>query len=165
MLFEAFVTGQRKTADTRHVEDARVAIAAFQRGMREPASLQSSVEEPICLSLLGAVMLRTGWALTRPSYLSLPRRSSACVKASRLVDAAFKRCDFRMTESREVSERKLRGREEIQRLMMEFESSQAVGCLKPRLSVHRTQSSIRYSGSARGGSPFFCKPLSRALTL
>lgn len=74
MLFEAFVTGQRKTADTRQVEDARVAIAAFQRGMREPASFQSSVEEPICLSLLGAVMLRTGWG-TDPAILSIPASS------------------------------------------------------------------------------------------
>jgi hypothetical protein len=71
MLFEAFVTGQQKTADTRHVEDAHLAIAAFQRGMREPASFQSSVEEPICLSLLGAIMLRTGWE-TDPAILSRP---------------------------------------------------------------------------------------------
>ena len=61
MLFEAFITDQRKTTDTRHVEDAHLAIAAFQRGMRDPANFQSSVEEPICLSLLGAMMLRTGW--------------------------------------------------------------------------------------------------------
>ena len=54
MLFEAFVTDQRKTADTRHVEDAHLAIAAFQRGMRDLANFQSSVQEPICLSLLGA---------------------------------------------------------------------------------------------------------------
>ena len=60
-LFEAFVTNQRKTGDTRHVEDARLAILAFQRGMHDPASFQSSVEEPNCLSLLGAIMLRTGW--------------------------------------------------------------------------------------------------------
>ena len=71
MLFEAFVTDQRKTADTRHVEDAHLAIAAFQRGMREPASFQSSVEEPSCLSLLGAMMLRTGWGVD-PGILSIP---------------------------------------------------------------------------------------------
>src|SRR6516165_4938016 len=61
MLFEAFITDQRKTTDTRHIEDAHLAIAAFQRGMRDPANFQSSVEEPMCLSLLGAIMLRTGW--------------------------------------------------------------------------------------------------------
>jgi hypothetical protein len=68
MLFETFVTDQRKTADTRHVEDAHLAIAAFRRGMRGPANFQNSVEEPTCLSLLGATMLRTGWE-TNPSIL------------------------------------------------------------------------------------------------
>jgi hypothetical protein len=71
MLFEAFVTDQRKTADTRHVEDAHLAIAAFQRGMRDLANFQSSVQEPICLSLLGPIMLRTGWT-TDPAILSSP---------------------------------------------------------------------------------------------
>jgi hypothetical protein len=71
MLFEAFVTNQRKTADTRHVEDAHLAIEAFQHGMRDPANFQSSVDEPICLSLLGAMMLRTGWD-TAPALLSRP---------------------------------------------------------------------------------------------
>ena len=71
MLFEAFVTDQRKTAATRHIEDAHLAIAAFQRGMRDPANFQNSVEEPSCLSLLGAMMLRTGWA-TDPAILSRP---------------------------------------------------------------------------------------------
>jgi hypothetical protein len=70
-LFEAFVSDQRKIADARHVEDAHLAIAAFQRGMRDPASFQSSVEEPNCLSLLGAMMLRTGWD-TDPAILSRP---------------------------------------------------------------------------------------------
>jgi hypothetical protein len=71
LLFEAFVTNQRKTADTRHVEDAHLAIVAFQRGMRDPATFQSSVDEPICLSLLGAMMLRTGWE-TDLAVLSRP---------------------------------------------------------------------------------------------
>lgn len=71
MLFEAFVTDQRKITDSRHIEDAHLAIAAFQRGMREPACFQSSVKEPICLNLLGAMMLRTGWE-TDPGILSIP---------------------------------------------------------------------------------------------
>jgi hypothetical protein len=71
ILFEAFVTDQRKTDDSRHVEDAHLAIATFQRGMRQPASFRSSVEEPISLSLLGAMMLRTGWA-DDPAILSRP---------------------------------------------------------------------------------------------
>lgn len=61
LLFEAFVTNQRKTADTRHVEDARLAVAAFERGMHAPATFRSSVTEPHCLNLLGAMLLRTGW--------------------------------------------------------------------------------------------------------
>ena len=56
MRFEAFVTDQRKTPDTRHVKDAHLAIATFQRGMRDLATFQSSVEEPIRLSLLGAMI-------------------------------------------------------------------------------------------------------------
>jgi hypothetical protein len=71
LLFEAFVTNQRKTADSRHVEDAHLAILAFQRGMHDPASFQSSVDEPICLSSLGAITLRTGWD-TDPTILSRP---------------------------------------------------------------------------------------------
>ena len=71
LLFEAFVTNRRKTADTRHVEDAHLAIVAFQRGMHDPACFQSSVDEPICLSLLGAIILRTGWD-TDPTILSRP---------------------------------------------------------------------------------------------
>jgi hypothetical protein len=71
MLFEAFVTDQRKIADTRHVEDAHLAVAVFQRGMRDPANFKSSVDEPICLNLLGAIILRTGWD-TDPAILSRP---------------------------------------------------------------------------------------------
>jgi hypothetical protein len=41
LLFEAFVTNQRKNTDTRHVEDAHLAIAAFQTGMRDPPALAS----------------------------------------------------------------------------------------------------------------------------
>lgn len=66
LLFEAFVTNQRKTADTRHVEDARLAIAAYRA---QP--LRNAIEEPACLSLLGAAMLRTGWA-TDSAILAQP---------------------------------------------------------------------------------------------
>ena len=69
--FRSIVTDQRNTAATRHIEGAHLAIAAFQRGMRDPANFQSSVVEPICLSLLGAMMLRTGWD-TDPGIISKP---------------------------------------------------------------------------------------------
>ena len=68
MPFEALVTDQQKTADTRHIEDAHL---VFQRGMRDAANFQSSVEEPVCLSLLEGMMLRTGWK-TDPAILSIP---------------------------------------------------------------------------------------------
>ena len=62
LLFEAFVTNQKKTTDTRHVEDAHLAIAEFQRGMTDPANFISAVNEAHSLNLLGASMLRTGWS-------------------------------------------------------------------------------------------------------
>ncbi len=62
LLFEAFVTNQKKTEDTRHVEDAYLAIAEFQRGMSDPASFESAVVEASSLNLLGASMLRTAWS-------------------------------------------------------------------------------------------------------
>ena len=51
--------GWKNVSDTPQSWDlllrqAKLAIAAFQRGMRDPANYQSSVEEPNCLSLLGA---------------------------------------------------------------------------------------------------------------
>ncbi|SRR5258708_9513302 len=62
LLFEAFVTDQRKTATTRHFEDARLAIADFRRGMVSPERLKSSVTSDECMNLIGAALLRTGWS-------------------------------------------------------------------------------------------------------
>lgn len=62
LVFEAFVTDQRKNTVTRHVEDARLAIADFRRGMADPASFESSVTSSECLNVLGAALLRTGWS-------------------------------------------------------------------------------------------------------
>jgi hypothetical protein len=62
LLFEAFVTDQRKTATTRHIEDARLAIADFRRGMVSPERFESSVTPDECMNLLGAALLRTGWS-------------------------------------------------------------------------------------------------------
>ena len=69
LLFEAFVTNQKKTADTRHVEDAHLAITEFQRGMVNAVSFESAVVEASCLNLLGASMLRTGWS-SDPAVIS-----------------------------------------------------------------------------------------------
>jgi hypothetical protein len=71
LLFEAFVTDQRKFTETRHIEDARLAVEAFQHGMENPANLKSSVTVPDCFNLLGAMMLRTGWS-NDPQILAQP---------------------------------------------------------------------------------------------
>jgi hypothetical protein len=61
LVWEAFVTNQKKHHDARHVEDAKLAVAAFLAGMRYPDTFESSVIEPDCLSLLGAALLKAGW--------------------------------------------------------------------------------------------------------
>jgi hypothetical protein len=62
LLWEAFVTDQRKDTPSRHVEDAELAVADFRRGIAEPAAFESSVAVPSCFNLLGAALLRTGWS-------------------------------------------------------------------------------------------------------
>lgn len=61
LLFEAFVTNQKKNADTRHIEDAKLAATRLYRDVSEGVLPTSAVTEPDCLNLLGAMMLRTGW--------------------------------------------------------------------------------------------------------
>jgi hypothetical protein len=61
LLWEAFVTAQRKTHETRHVEDAQLALDCYLERMRNPAQAKSSVHEPECLSLVGVALLRTRW--------------------------------------------------------------------------------------------------------
>jgi hypothetical protein len=63
LLFEAFVTDQRKDTPTRHIEDTRLAISDFRRGMVSPETFESSVTSDECMNLLGAALLRTGWSL------------------------------------------------------------------------------------------------------
>ena len=71
LVWEAFVTNQKKTHDARHVEDAKLALAAFLLGMENPRTFRSSVEEPDCLSLLGAALLKARWT-TDVAVLSAP---------------------------------------------------------------------------------------------
>ncbi len=71
LLWEAFVTDQRRDTVTRHVEDACLAIDDFRRGIADPVSFESSVTASECLSLLGAALLRTGWS-TDVALLSTP---------------------------------------------------------------------------------------------
>jgi hypothetical protein len=62
LLWEAFVTDQRKDTPGRHVEDAELAVADFRRSIADPGSVKSSVTVPVCFNLLGAALLRTGWS-------------------------------------------------------------------------------------------------------
>lgn len=61
LLFEAFVTNQRKTTNTRHVEDALLAASYLHSAIMHGQPISSAIHEPNCLSLLGAMLLRTGW--------------------------------------------------------------------------------------------------------
>jgi hypothetical protein len=71
LVWEAFVTNQKKFHETRHVEDAKLALAAFLAGMKNPSFFRSSVDEPDCLSLLGAALLKAGWT-NEPTILMAP---------------------------------------------------------------------------------------------
>lgn len=62
LLFEAFVTDQRKNTPTCHIEDARLAIADFRRGIVSPETFEGSVTSDECMNLLGTALLRTGWS-------------------------------------------------------------------------------------------------------
>jgi hypothetical protein len=71
LLFEAFVTHQPAISGDPHIRDARLAIAKFREGMHDPLAFRSSIDEPNCLNLLGAALLRTDWT-TDPSVLRQP---------------------------------------------------------------------------------------------
>lgn len=62
LLFEAFVTNQKKHHDRRHIEDAELAVRAFRRGAAKIEAFESSINEPACLNLLGAMLLQSGWS-------------------------------------------------------------------------------------------------------
>jgi len=62
LLWEAFVTDQRKDSENRHVKDAQLAIRHFSAGIADPETFNSSIAEPDCLNLIGAALLRTGWS-------------------------------------------------------------------------------------------------------
>jgi hypothetical protein len=58
LLFEAFVTHMGKSS---HVDCARLALKKFPKEWEKRASLESAIEEPSTLNLLGAILLRIGW--------------------------------------------------------------------------------------------------------
>jgi hypothetical protein len=71
LLFEAFVSHQPESNDDLHIRDAKLAIGKFREGMRDPLAFRSAIDEPSCLNLVGAALLRTGWA-TDLNILSQP---------------------------------------------------------------------------------------------
>jgi hypothetical protein len=71
LLFEAFVSNQKSRGPDRHIADADLAIAAFRRLEPELANFRNVVDASTRFNLLGAMLLRTGWA-TDPIILHEP---------------------------------------------------------------------------------------------
>jgi hypothetical protein len=69
LLFEAFVTHVGRSVS--HEECAQLALKRFPREFGQRASLDSAVEEPCTMNLLGAMLLRMGWT-NDPTILSEP---------------------------------------------------------------------------------------------
>jgi len=76
LLFEAFVSNQRAKGPERHIEDANLAIAAFQQRVLDLANFENTVDAPTRFNLLGAMLLRTGWT----QDLAMLERSCLVVK-------------------------------------------------------------------------------------
>jgi hypothetical protein len=74
-FWEAFVSGKSKGED--HVHDAQIAVEKFQTVMSNVDACPSAIVEEKVLSLIGACLLRTGWAtdlghLSKPCYVIKP---------------------------------------------------------------------------------------------
>ena len=59
-LWEAFVSGKVKGLD--HIDDATLAVRAFEHSLPDPASVNAVVCQSEVYSLVGAALLRSGWA-------------------------------------------------------------------------------------------------------
>jgi hypothetical protein len=59
LLFEAFVVHVGESVN--HEGCARLALQRFPRDWEERASLESAIDEPCTMNLLGAMLLRMGW--------------------------------------------------------------------------------------------------------
>ena len=76
-LFKAFVTNQNKKTDSQHFEDAKLAAKELYKMIESREEIKSSVTVHECFSILGAMMLRTGWSedisvLSRPCLVVRP---------------------------------------------------------------------------------------------
>ena len=58
-IWEAFVSGKAK--GDSHVDDARIAVELFEKSLPDP-TIGNVIFETNVLSILGAALLRTGWA-------------------------------------------------------------------------------------------------------
>lgn len=74
LLWEAFVSGSAKGRD--HVDDARIAVNAFRKVLPNPVQ-KNAISEPVVTCLVGAALLRTGWA----SDVGLLAESCLVIKA------------------------------------------------------------------------------------
>lgn len=68
-IWEAFVSGAGK--ETSHVADAQAAGEAFAQALPDPKAFNSVVCKTPVYSLVGAALLRTGWA-SSPEVLAEP---------------------------------------------------------------------------------------------
>lgn len=63
LIYEAFVSRRDQCSTLEgmdpHIADARAAIVRFKEIMLSDGT--SAIDEPACLNLLGAILLRTGW--------------------------------------------------------------------------------------------------------
>ena len=62
LLFEAFVSGKAKTKDGTHEKDAEAAARALCDKLKDYRCVESMVTVGRSFNILGAMMLRTGWA-------------------------------------------------------------------------------------------------------
>ena len=71
LLFEAFVSDRPKKRVATHAADAKAAARAFQDDIQKVGCAESVVTVGRAFNILGAMMMRTGWARS-PRVLSEP---------------------------------------------------------------------------------------------
>ena len=71
LLFEAFVSGSNHAGPGEHWKDALNAAEGFAEALPD-LDAANAVSEANVYSLIGACMMRTGWAETDPDLLSRP---------------------------------------------------------------------------------------------
>ena len=62
LFFEAFVTNQKRCDGNPHIADAKSAAKTLYSDLKENRKIESAVTAGDSFSILGAMMLRTGWS-------------------------------------------------------------------------------------------------------